>query len=767
MCAYLLVILLATPQFTQTNAGELRVFVTDAVGAPVESAIDLVSEANDVHETGVTDARGTYVVRRLPFGSYRLTVTRSGFAPSSSLVTVRSALPLEYRVTLVPAPIQTQITVQAGETLLDPRQTAAVQRIGAETLQQRTTALPGRSLPALVNTQPGWLLEANGILHPRGSEYQTQFVVDGLPLTDNRSPAFAPEIGAEDVHALSILTAGYPAEYGRKLGGVIEVVTASSARRGLHGSATASGGSFGTIGSDAQAEYGWERATLSARGGAATTDRYLDPPVEENYTNHGTTANASLRFERDLAHADRAGAIVRVGTTDFLVPNELIQEEAGQRQARGSREAMAQFSYQRVFTSQLLADVRGMARRLSADLSSNGASTPIAAAQDRGFREVYVKATLAGQRGVHEWKVGGDANTAQVRERFSYAITDPSFFSDEMAPLFSFNAARPDREQALFAQDQVRLADLTLSAGLRWDHYRLVVDESAFSPRLAAAWSWPHADLVIRGSYDRVFQTPAFENLLLASSPLTDALGGEVARLPVAPSRGNFFDAGVSKALSSTVRIDASYFVRSVDNFADDDLLLNTGVSFPIAFRSADVKGAELEIAVPRWKRFSGFAGYGYMHGTGELPVTGGLFLGDEVSDTASGGTFAISQDQRHTMRGRLSVDVAPDAWVAFDTAYGSGLPFEFEGDREEALDQYGPRIVDRVNFETGRVRPSWSIDVSAGMRLMKWGSGGLHAQADVRNLTNRFDVINFAGLFSGTAVAPPRAFAVRIRADF
>ena len=63
-------------------------------------------------------------------------------------------------------------------------------------MQQRTTALPGRALADLVNTQPGWLLEANGILHPRGSEYQTQYVVDGLPLTDNRSPAFAPELGA-------------------------------------------------------------------------------------------------------------------------------------------------------------------------------------------------------------------------------------------------------------------------------------------------------------------------------------------------------------------------------------------------------------------------------------------------------------------------------------------------------------------------------------------------------------------------------------------
>ena len=87
----------------------------------------------------------------------------------------------------------------------------------------------------VVNTAPGWLLEANGILHPRGSEYQVQYVVDGLPITDNRSPSFAPELDADGVHSMSILTGGYPAEYGRKLGGVIEVVTAANPRQGLHG----------------------------------------------------------------------------------------------------------------------------------------------------------------------------------------------------------------------------------------------------------------------------------------------------------------------------------------------------------------------------------------------------------------------------------------------------------------------------------------------------------------------------------------------------
>ena len=98
------------------------------------------------------------------------------------------------------------------------------------TLQQRLTALPGRALPDLVNAHPGWLLEANGILHPRGSEYQTQYVIDGLPLTDNRSPAFAAEVESAGVRGLNTLTGGYPAEYGRKLGGVIEVVTLGTAR---------------------------------------------------------------------------------------------------------------------------------------------------------------------------------------------------------------------------------------------------------------------------------------------------------------------------------------------------------------------------------------------------------------------------------------------------------------------------------------------------------------------------------------------------------
>jgi len=85
----------------------------------------------------------------------------------------------------------------------------------------------------------------------------------------------------------------------------------------------------------------------------------------------------------------------------------------------------------------------------------------------------------------------------------------------------------------------VRLGNWTLSASLRWDHYHLITGQSVASPRLGAAWYWPAADMVFRASYDRVFQTPAFENLLLASSAAVQALNTNVLRLPVRPSPGS------------------------------------------------------------------------------------------------------------------------------------------------------------------------------------------------------------------------------------
>jgi len=151
-----------------------------------------------------------------------------------------------------------------------------------------------------------------------------------------------------------------------------------------------------------------------------------------------------------------------------------------------------------------------------------------------------------------------------------------------------------------------------------------------------------------------------------------------------------------------------------------------------------------------------------------DLPVAGGLFLGDEAASALSSkGSFPISQDQRNTARARFRYQATNRAWIAMGGLYGSGLPVEFEGNQSTALAQYGQRIVDRVDFDRGRVRPSFSLDASVGVELIKHEKSGLRFQADVMNLTDRLNVINFAGLFSGTALGTPRSFGLRLSAEF
>jgi len=153
--------------------------------------------------------------------------------------------------------------------------------------------------------------------------------------------------------------------------------------------------------------------------------------------------------------------------------------------------------------------------------------------------------------------------------------------------------------------------------------------------------------------------------------------------------------------------------------------------------------------------------------GAAYFPVTGGLFLGDDVASAAGVGRFWDSQDQRNTVRARFRYDLTHRLWAGIGGEYGSGLPVEFDGDQQDAVAQYGQKVVDRVNLVHGRVSPSLSIDASMGAQLVEREKLKLSLQVDGTDLNNRLNVIDFAGLFSGNAIAPQRSYSIRLRAKF
>jgi hypothetical protein len=118
-------------------------------------------------------------------------------------------------------------------------------------------------------------------------------------------------------------------------------------------------------------------------------------------------------------------------------------------------------------------------------------------------------------------------------------------------------------------------------------------------------------------------------------------------------------------------------------------------------------------------------------------------------------------------LRTRYRYQLSRRAWVGLGAEYGSGLPLEFEGTMEEALAQYGPAVVARVDLARGRMRPQFSLDASVGAELYKSDYATLRLQGDIENLNDRLNVIDFAGLFSGNAIGPPRSGFVRLQMDF
>jgi hypothetical protein len=763
-----ILVLFVWPLFGQSNRGELRLKVIDPAGLGVKTSVLVVSQANQYRTTLETTDQGSLDVRRMPYGIYQLEIRQPGFAPLSEPVEIHSSIPTEHTIQLKLGSVSESVTVTAPDTLIDPDQAGSISEIGSDIIENRLSSVPGRSIQDLVNSQPGWLYEGNAVLHPRGSEYQTQFVVDGIPLTDNRSPSFGPTIEADDVQSISIYTAGIPAEYGRKMGGVIEVNTLQDPQPGFHGQLALSGGSFDTAGAFAQAQSVWGKNTLGASVSGSMTDHYLNPVVPQNYTNAGTLGDFSVNYERDLTSKDRLRLIVRHELSRYDIPNEQVQQAAGQRQTADNIETMGIASYTHSFSSNALADFRTMVRDNANDFNSNPNSDPIEVFQQNFFREAYFKGSATIDHGRHEVKFGFESDNTFLNENFRYHITDPTQFDPDTPPDFSFQANRPDLEQSAFVQDQIRLKNWTINAGLRWDHYQLFLNRQAVDPRFAISRYFPAADLLVHFSYDRVFQTPSFENILLSNSTAVQSIDPtSFLRLPVEPSEGNYYEAGLTKVFDGKIKLDTNYFRRLVANYADDDQIANTTVSFPIAFRKSVIYGAEAKLELPDWHRFSGFASYSYTVGQAWYPVTGGLFLGGDAQGIPTSGHFPDSQDQRNTVRGRLRYQVAPRFWIAGGIQYDTGLPFEFDGDPAEVLAEYGQQVLNRINFARGRIDPAFQVNASAGAEVYKSDHMTMRFQIDGQNLTNILNVIDFGGLFSGNAIGPSRSVALRLTTNF
>jgi outer membrane receptor protein involved in Fe transport len=788
------IFLLSTATWAQTRIGTVQGTVKDPNGALVSGASVTINQpVTGYHQTAQTDAQGVFKIVNVPFNTYTLRAEAQGFQAAEQAIDLESAVPANVDFSLAVSATAETVTVTADTGLIEQDRTSSDTDINQTILERQAGAAPSKGVAAVVASTPGFVPDDNGRLHPRGSESQVQFVVDGVPITDNLSAIFSTSLDTRTMRTVEVLTGGIPAEFGDKLAGVINVNTRSGLEMPTQGGISLSGGSFSTgeVGVDFSTHT--EKFGLLTNLSSTTSKRYLDPPTIDNFHNFGRTGKGFLRLDYQFSPNDHVRGTFTFGGSNFYVPNRLEQEIAGQDQRQRLRDNSQSITYEHIFSPNTLGQFSFFNRYGTARLASNPLSTPAVAFQDRSLQNIGGLASLTLTRGSHNIKFGGQMTFTPVHERFSFYPTVPfEDFVDENGtvvpnPINSFNAAHPfvfeghktGRALSAYIQDRFQLfRNFTLDLGLRYDNYKLVIKDDAFSPRIAIAYYIPRTKTTLRASYNRFFQPPPAENLLLASSTEAAALSplavvqGQSGARPILVDKENAFEVGAQQQLGNFFRLNMTVYQKRIENFADKDQFIETGVIFPIAISQGRVTGEELRLESADIHGFRGFVSYANAYAYGVTPISGGLFLGEAVESLNDPGVkFAADHDQRNSLQFQVNYTHRRSGiYAIFGGRYDSGSPTDVEPGTTLAdftAEGFDPRLYNEIDFQRGRVRPRLLLDFSIGADIFQKERASLNLQFDIQNLTNELFLYNFESVFSGTHIGYPRLFSGRVALRF
>ena len=781
--------------FAQARIGAVQGTVKDPSGALVRDAkVTITQPLTGYSQTVQTDEQGSFKLVNIPFNTYKLQAEAPGFQTAEQSIDLESTIPASIELSLSLAGTTAAVTVTGDNSaVLEQDRTSSDTDLNQTLLERPIGAAPSRAIESMVASAPGFVTDDNGRMHPRGSESQVQYVVDGVPVTDNMSAIFSTSLDARTLRTVEVLTGGIPAEFGDKLGGVINVNTRSGLEGPTQGGLSLSGGSLST------GEIAADFATHTKKFGfltnlsTTTSQRYLDSPTLDNFHNFGRTGKGFFRLDYQLDQNNSLRGVFTFGGSNFQVPNRFAQEVAHQDERERLRDSAQSVNFQHIFSPNTVAQISLFNRFSRSILTSNQTSTPVVAGQNRTLQNYGGLGSMSLTRGSHNIKFGGQVTVTPLKENFSFY---PTVVFDDLVdeqgnifpnPINNFNAAHPfifdgtktGRTLSAYVQDRFPIfKNFTLDAGIRYDNYKLLISEQALSPRIGVAYYIPRTRTTLHASYNRLFQPPPAENLLLASSAAAAAISpisvlqGITTIRPILPDKEHSFEIGAQQLLSNYVRLGLTVYQKRIENFSDKDQFFETGVIFPIAIAGGRVTGEELRLETTDIRGFHGSLSFANARAYGVTPINGGLFLGEDTQSLqVSGLKFANDHDQRNEAQFQLGYNHKRSGlYATLSGRYDSGVPTDVEpGTTLAQFTAHGfdPRLYNEIDFERGRVRPRRILDFSIGADLLQKERVALNLQFDVQNLTNELFLYNFESVFSGTHVGNPRLFSGRLGLRF
>src|SRR5580658_1294937 len=315
---------LGSVTLAQVTGGTISGVVTDPSGRPVPGAsIAVIRVATRELRTLSTDAAGFYVAPNLPPAEYEITASRSELANRTTHVTLTVGAEQELNFALQLGAVNQSIEVE------EPNGVDHVSATLGEVVNQRAIQelpLNGRSWTDLAELDPGVApVEAmvsyttgpnranrgygTQIAVSGGRPQQNNYLLDGISINDysNGGPGsvLGGNLGVDAIQEFSILSANYPAMYGKASGGVISGITRSGTNES-HGAA-------------------YEFIRNSALDARNFFDGKSPPAFRRNQ--FGADEGGPIRRERTFFFANYEGIRQSTGVTDVVtVPSAAARE---------------------------------------------------------------------------------------------------------------------------------------------------------------------------------------------------------------------------------------------------------------------------------------------------------------------------------------------------------------------------------------------------------------------------------------------------------
>jgi hypothetical protein len=727
----------AASLFAQGTSGSVSGTVTDPTGALVPGAnVQIVNPVSGYTHSAKTDNAGQYHFYNVPFNTYRITSTGTGFEPTTVSLEVSSVVPVTSNVKLNLAGSSTNITVvDTGSDLIETDSTFHTD-IDRDLISKLPLESASSSLSSMVTlSSPGVSADSNGLFHGLGDHAENSFSVDGQPITDQQSKVFSNQLPSDAVQSLEVIDGAPPAEYGDKTSLVIKVTTRSG--QGVTkptGSVNFAYGTFGSANGGGQLSYGGQNWGNFISVSGLNTGRFLDPNEFQVFHDKGNQLNlfdrvdfqfdprnsihTNLQYTRSWFQTPNSFDNLNVGVTDPLQGN--LVGPTDQRSKIETYDIAP--TYTHTLNDYTVFNIGPFIRHDSfnyypsknpfADLGPIQQET---VAQQRSLTNAGVHSDISYVKGIHNIKIGGLYEQTFLRENNQIGLIDAALnapcvdaggagiqgscpndgsgmpnpaFNPILTPydltrggvVYHYHGQTDVKQLALYAQDQITTGNWLFNVGIRGDFYNGLAIQRQAEPRVGISYNVKKTKTVLRLSYARTMETPFNENLVLATKgcfdPVIQGIFQTIGSCSPAPSNPGFrneFHAGFQQAFTKHLVLSGEYIWKYTHNAYDFAVLGSTPITFPIEWHSSKIPGFAIRANVPETHGVSAFVVMSSVAARFFNPQVGGV--GATPGVVGSTLPFRIDHDEKFNQTTHLqyALPFHKTAWFGFNWRYDSG----------------------------------------------------------------------------------------------